>query len=198
MPKASEDMRPTAFATPLVLAVFAVVAAMLAGCSGTAPEDPAAPHVHYVTIPRPVNATRWEPCMGFAGNADLTGVGLHGQLGQERHASVVDAGAHLELPEGVAAIVLDLWWENGAATSIRSRVTGPDGTVVESQPHAAATAGEPVRLEILRPAPGKWEWTGVADPVAAGVVLHYNEGLYFEDPATMDYGCNLARDTPRH
>jgi hypothetical protein len=54
---------------------------------------------------------------------------------------------------------------------------------------------DPIRVRFDHPAKGNWDWTAVADPVAGGVVLHFNEGLYFETPESLSFICNAGGAT---
>jgi hypothetical protein len=146
----------------------------------------------YITIPRPVNQSTWQPCLGFVGNGELHGIGAKTSAQHYQAFSVVDATAHLEIPEHVEAIVLDLWWDHGVATGIRSQVVAPDGTETFSSARPTATMDDPIRVRFDHPAAGNWDWTAVADPVAAGMVLHFNEGLYFETPESLEFICNVG------
>jgi hypothetical protein len=174
----------------LTAALLLIPAAALAGCA--ADDAPPEPHIHYVTIPRPVNVIPYEPCFGFVGNADLAGISASLPNGQRTAYSVFDNGASMEVPPNTTAIILDMWWQSGAATSIRAHVVGPDGTVTQSEPRTSTTPDDPIRIRFDDPMPGAYRWTGVADPVAAGVVLHLNEGLYFERPEDLGFICNVA------
>lgn len=165
-------------------------ASALSGCA--ADDAPAEQHIHYVTIPRPVNVVPYQPCFGFVGDADLAGVDATLPTGHRTTYSVFDNGASMEVPPNTTAIVLDMWWQGGAATSIRAHVVGPDGTVTQSEPRSSTTPEDPIRLRFDDPMPGAYRWTGVGDPLAAGVVLHLNEGLYFEPPEDLDFICNVA------
>lgn len=64
--------------------------------------------------------------------------------------------------------------------------------MTESEPRTSTTAADPIRLRFDDPLPGAYRWTGVADPVAAAVVLHFNEGLYYEQPEDLGFICNVA------
>lgn len=176
---------------PLLAAALVIIpAAALAGCA--AQDPPRGPQVDYVTIPRPVNVIPYEPCFGFVGDADLVGIGLTLPNGQRTAYSVFDNGASMEVPHNTTAIVLDMWWQGGVATGIRSQVVGPDGMVTQSEPRSSTTQEDPIRIRFDDPMPGAYRWMGMADPVAAGVVLHLNEGLYFEPPEDLGFICNVA------
>ncbi len=181
---------PKGFPCMRALVALLVVAPLaLAGCSS----PPAAPEERmYNTIPRPVNVDTSQPCIGFVGDADLAGVAVQPPNQPTKSFSVFANGAKLGVPEDATTIILDLWWENGAATAIRSIATGPNGAGAASDSHATAGQDNPVRLRFDDPAAGDWEWTGIADPVAAGVVLHFNYGLYYESPESLSFLCNAG------
>lgn len=165
--------------------------AALSGCV-------AAPHgqpdvVVYRTMAHAVNVSTWQPCEGYAGDGDLAGAGAQTPSRPYSAFSVYDAAAHLTIPANVSSIILDLWWDHGVTSGIRSQAIGPNGNETLSAAQANADLANPVRLRFDHPAPGNWEWTGVADPVAAGVVLHFNEGLYYESPESLSFICNAAR-----
>jgi len=164
----------------------------MAGCA-SAPPPREIPKVYH-TVAHAENVHQVEPCTGYVGNADLAGVGLQLPGQAYREITVFDNGAHLGVPANVSAIILDLWWDHGASVAVRSQATAPDGSVTLSEARQGADSDHPIRLRFDHPMPGNWEWKGVADPVAAGVVLHFNEGIYVQDtPEALGFGCNSAR-----
>ncbi|MES2154094.1 MAG: hypothetical protein V4510_03075 [bacterium] len=179
----------------LLIALLAAAPLLLAGCSGPAPHSPPA-HDGYVTAPHAQNVDLTQPCLGYVGNADLIGVGAQAPSQEFRHFSLTDNGAEMGVPENVSAIILDLWWENGATTGIRSEAVGPAGAGATSPAQQVATREDPVRMRFDHPAAGTWTWHGLADPLAVGVVLHFNYGLYYETPESLAFVCNPARATP--
>jgi hypothetical protein len=102
-----------------------------------------------------------------------------------------EAVAQLVVPANTTALVLDLWWDQGATAGVRSQVQGP-GTEVLSDPRIAATKDDPLRVRIDAPAPGAWTWRALADPAAVGVVIHFDEGLYRATPEQAGFSCNGA------
>jgi hypothetical protein len=170
------------------LAAAALLALVVSGCAAPPPSQPetvyvTAPHAENARPPRP-------PCMTFAGNAPMVAAGLQPPAFSYTDAPVVDAAARLEVPAGVAAILLDLSWDSGLTTGIHAEATRPDGTVESSHPQAAASAQAPLRLRFDEPLRGTWQWRAVADTVVLGADVHFREGLYYEPPEALGFGCN--------
>ncbi|MEA3190614.1 MAG: hypothetical protein QOD77_1196 [Thermoplasmata archaeon] len=163
---------------------------LLAGCASAPASDEAPP---LYTFARRVGDDGRDPvpCEAFGGHTVLVGVGTTLAAQPHRGVAPFDAVAQLVVPANTSALVLDLWWDQGAAAGLRSHVQGP-GTDLMSDVQAAATEEAPLRLRIDSPAPGPWTWRALADPAAVGVVVHFQEGLYRLTPEQSGFGCNKA------
>lgn len=163
----------------------------LAGCASAPPaaEPPAYTFVQRGGIP-PMQEP--DPCQSFGGSTVLVGVGTAPGAQPHRGVAPLDAVAHLVVPANTTALVLDMWWDQGATAGMRSYVEGPS-TVQMSEPRQDASADDPLRIRIDAPEPGAWTWRALADPAAVGVVVHFQEGLYSGfTPEQAEFGCNAA------